>query len=113
MKDIVERAAIALYSHQAWAMNGYPVWQSLNADVKAAYRAWARDTIAAIEVPTDAMNRCGHDAGWHGAIDGCRDAEAERAASLFGRMLLAGLAESEALSPTKNGHAQRRPNLLS
>ena len=59
MTDLIERAAIALYTHQAWAVGGYALWQSVPRTVKDAYRKWALDVVRALREPTDVMLEAG------------------------------------------------------
>lgn len=107
MKDLVERAAIALYTHQAWAMGGYAVWQSVPATVKDAYRAWARDVLFACREATEAMVA----AGFSSIPD---ETEPRDFAKAWSDAMSAGLAESDAINPPKvNGNAQRGAKHLS
>lgn len=90
---MIDKAARRLYEHQAWAMGGYPAWQSVPATVQEAYRRWAADVIKAIRVPSEAMNSAGTNVGeWRLDTDG--DSMAGNAGDVFTAMIDAALKDA-------------------
>lgn len=68
-------------------------WEALNGVQQEMARFRARAALKAMREPTEAMKRCGIQAGWSGVIDGSAPLEQDAAAELWGRMIDAALAE--------------------